>query len=260
MAENNETTEIAPVKQQMNIGQFGLQITTLTELGRFAQAVARSPFAPRDFKDADAIMVAIQMGMEVGLKPMQSLQGIAVVNGRPTIWGDTAKALALGSGLCEDFREFFEGDSGNKKDLTAVCEIKRKGLVSVIRATFSVADAERAGLLNKQGPWSQYPRRMLQMRARSYAIRDAFPDVLKGLNTSEEVGDYQPEDNVRPLASGTSSNLNKSAVPVSARPATESMKPRNVTPVDNEAEAEPATPAHTNGTPAAPADQQEIEL
>lgn len=198
---NDEQSTDLTVKTQINIGNTGLQITNLSELGRFSEAVSRSPFAPRDFKDAGSIMVAIQMGMEVGLKPMQALQGIAVVNGRPTIWGDTAKALVMASGLCEDFQEFFEGDgTANKKDLKAVCVIKRKGIKSPIRAEFSLADAERAGLAGKQGPWTQYPRRMLQMRARSYAIRDAFPDVLKGLGTAEELGDYTPEDNVRPLA------------------------------------------------------------
>jgi hypothetical protein len=55
---------------------------------------------------------------------------------------------------------------------------------------FSVADAKRAGLWGKSGPWTQYPRRMLQLRARGFALRDAFPDVLKGLVTAEEAQDY----------------------------------------------------------------------
>ena len=50
-------------------------------------------------------------------------------------------------------------------------------------------DAKRAGLWTKAGPWQTYPRRMLQMRARSFALRDAFPDVLKGLISVEEALD-----------------------------------------------------------------------
>jgi hypothetical protein len=55
---------------------------------------------------------------------------------------------------------------------------------------FTVADAKKAGLWGKTGPWTQYPKRMLQMRARGFALRDAFPDVLKGLVTAEEAQDY----------------------------------------------------------------------
>jgi hypothetical protein len=72
---------------------------------------------------------------------------------------------------------------------TAICVAKRRGRKPVT-AKFSVDDAKRAGLWGKQGPWTQYPKRMLQMRARGFALRDAFPDVLKGLITSEEAMDF----------------------------------------------------------------------
>ncbi len=54
-------------------------------------------------------------------------------------------------------------------------------------------DAKRAGLWGKGGPWTAYPKRMLQMRARGFALRDAFPDVLKGMISVEEAQDYPDE-------------------------------------------------------------------
>ncbi len=57
-------------------------------------------------------------------------------------------------------------------------------------ASFSMDDAKRAGLAGKKGPWQDYPRRMRQMRARSFALRDAFADALRGLSVREEVMDY----------------------------------------------------------------------
>jgi hypothetical protein len=62
---------------------------------------------------------------------------------------------------------------------------------------FSVTDAKKAQLWGKGGPWSQYARRMLQMRARGFALRDAFPDVLRGLITAEEAQDYPTPEPVR---------------------------------------------------------------
>ncbi len=86
----------------------------------------------------------------------------------------------------EWIKETYEGEGDT---LTAICQIKRFNDPEVKRASFSTADAKAAGLLGKQGPWTQYRARMLKMRARSWALRDGFSDVLKGLGVTEEVQD-----------------------------------------------------------------------
>ena len=63
---------------------------------------------------------------------------------------------------------------------------------------FSVADAKKAHLWGRRGPWENYPERMLQMRARGFALRDSFPDALKGVITVEEAQDF-PEVMENPL-------------------------------------------------------------
>jgi hypothetical protein len=135
--------------------------------------------------------------MEMGLAPMQALQNIAVINGKPSVYGDAAMALVQASPVCEDVEEFFEGEG--TPNPVAVCVAKRKGRKPVT-ARFSVEDAKRAGLWAKQGPWSAYPKRMMQMRARGFALRDAFPDVLKGMITVEEAQDYPEEAKPRQVA------------------------------------------------------------
>lgn len=153
---------------------------------RIANAVVKAGMAPRGLETPEKAMVAIMHGLEVGLTPMNALQSIAVVNGRPTVWGDGAIGLARGSGLLEWMEERFEGQGD---DYVAVCLVKRRGEPKPVRGDFSVADAKRAGLWGKQGPWQQYSKRMLQMRARAFALRDGFADVLKGLSIKEEVDD-----------------------------------------------------------------------
>jgi hypothetical protein len=170
----------------------GLALATFDDAFRFAAMVAKSDFAPKDFRGKpESCLLAIQHGSEIGLSPMQSLQNIACINGRPAIWGDAALAVAMASPVCEYVREQIEGDG---EAMAAWCEAKRRGYDKPTVARFSVADAKKAGLWGKSGPWTQYPRRMLQLRARGFALRDAFPDVLKGLVTAEEAQDYpQPE-------------------------------------------------------------------
>jgi hypothetical protein len=155
---------------------------------RFAKMVAATEFAPKDFRGKpEACLLAIQAGAEVGLSPMQSLQSIAVINGKPSIYGDTALAICKCSVVCEWVRERIEGDGDA---MVAICEAKRRGDAEPVVSRFTMADAKRAGLAGKSGPWTQYPRRMLQMRARGFALRDAFPDLLRGLVTAEEAMDY----------------------------------------------------------------------
>ena len=171
----------------------GLALQSFDDAFRFAKMVAASEFAPKDFKGKpESCLLAIQHGSEVGLSPMQSLQSIAVINGRPTIWGDAALALVQACSVCEYVREYLEGEGDN---LTAVCEAKRQGYPSPSVSRFSVADAKKASLWGKTGPWTQYPARMLQLRARGFALRNAFADALRGLVTAEEAQDYptQPE-------------------------------------------------------------------
>ena len=166
----------------------GLALATFDDAFRFAKMVSGSDFAPKDFKGKpESCLLAIQHGSEVGLSPMQSLQSIAVINGRPTIWGDAALALVMSSPVCEYVRETVDGDGDA---MVATCEAKRRGYEKATFVRFSVADAKKAGLWGKQGPWASYCRRMLQMRARGFALRDTFPDILRGLVTAEEAQDY----------------------------------------------------------------------
>lgn len=158
---------------------------SLSEVYRIAQAVCAAKMAPKGLDTPEACMIAIMHGLEVGLSPLAALQRIAVINGRPTIWGDGALALVKASGLCEAIDEWIEGE--HPEDWVAVCNVIRRGDPVPVERRFSSEDAKRAKLWGKNGPWSDYPKRMLQMRARAFALRDAFPDVLGGLYLTEEI-------------------------------------------------------------------------
>ena len=160
--------------------------TDMDSCYRLARAVCMAGMAPKGLDTPEKAMVAIMHGLECGLTPMAALQRIAVVNGRPVIWGDGAIGLVRGSGLCEFIDETIEGEGDNR---VAICETKRRGETRSVIRSFSVADAKKARLWGKQGPWQDYPERMLQMRARAFALRDGFADVLGGIYIKEEVED-----------------------------------------------------------------------
>jgi hypothetical protein len=183
---------------QLTTTNRGFAPATLTEAIQFSDMLASSSMVPKAYQGKPQdILVCVQWGYEMGLAPMQALQNIAVINGKPSVYGDAAMALVQASSVCEDVEEYFEGEGTTNP--VAVCVAKRKGRKPVT-AKFSVEDAKRAGLWGKQGPWQAYPKRMMQMRARGFALRDAFPDVLKGLITAEEAQDYPDEAKPRPVA------------------------------------------------------------
>ena len=137
---------------------------SLDEAMQIARAIVASGLAPRGFDTADACMAAILHGLEVGLAPLAALQRIAIIEGRPTIWGDGALALVRASGRAELIEEWSEGSGPT--DWCAICRVKRKGDPHPIERWFSVEDARRADLWGRAGPWQRYPLRMLQMRER----------------------------------------------------------------------------------------------
>jgi hypothetical protein len=176
----------------------GFAPVTLDEAMRFSDMLAKSQMVPKAYQGKpEDVLVAVQWGRELGLAPLQALQNIACINGKPSVYGDAAMALVQASSVCENIEEFFENEDTSA--MVAVCIARRKGRTPVT-VKFSIDDAKRAGLWGKTGPWQQYPKRMMQMRARGFALRDAFPDVLKGLITAEEAQDYptQGEKDITP--------------------------------------------------------------
>ncbi len=210
---NDPQTELAiqrkPQTMSIAAGERGLTFNTLEAMYRFSSMVVASGMCPQG-ETPESALVKLQMGAEVGLTPMQAIQSIYVVNRRPTMWGDNMLALCMACPLLPSsifdhtvFKEWIEGVGDNR---VAYCTVARKGGKPVTRS-FSVADAKVAGLWGKPGPWTTNPPRMLQSRARTFALRDTFPDILRGIMSREEVEDYEPIADSRPAVQSNASRL-----------------------------------------------------
>lgn len=159
------------------------------EAMELAKTLASSQLIPKAFQQRPGdVFVAMMWSHSLGIPIVQGLQGIAVINGKPSLYGDALLAVCMGSGQMADIEETVTGSADN---LTATCKVTRRGKPTPVVSTFSMADARAAGLLGKPGPWKQYTSRMLKMRARAFALRDAFPDVLSGIASAEEMQDVE---------------------------------------------------------------------
>lgn len=156
---------------------------------QLASKLASSELVPKSFRGKPQdLFICWAMGYQIGLSPEQSMQCIAVINGKPAMWGDDMLALCMAH---KDFEDIEEVAIKNKDSTVTgyICTVWRKDKKPKSNE-FTLDMAKRAGLLAKGGVWTQYPERMLKLRARGFSLRDTFPDALKGIKPREEVEDY----------------------------------------------------------------------
>lgn len=162
---------------------------SIDEIWRVARMAVVGKMAPESLtkgkgpdEAASACAIAIMAGAELGLTPLMALRSYAVVNGRPSLWGDGIKAVVRQSGRCEYIRAGGDLEKG-------WCEAKRSDTGEVMRREFTMEQAKRAGLSGKAGPWQQHPDMMMERRATARCLNDLFADVLGGIVTADEAQD-----------------------------------------------------------------------
>ena len=143
-----------------------------------AQKIANTPFVPSAFKGKpEAVFAAILYGEELGIGPMQSLNSIHVIEGKPGMSPELMRGLVARAGHRIDVKEA----SAERVTLWG----KRADNDSEATVTWTMEDARLAGLAGR-GAWKTYPRAMLLARATSELCRMIFADVVAGLSYTQE--------------------------------------------------------------------------
>lgn len=171
----------------------------IDQVWRLAGMAWQGGMAPKSLVDKKtpeeaqaACAIAIMAGAELGLTPLMSLRSYAVVNGRPSLWGDGIKAVVRQSGRCEYIKTGSDQTMG-------WCEAKRADTGEVKRVEFTIAQAKAAKLTDKEGPWKAgYADVMMERRASNRCLNDLFADVLGGMASAEEALEDGPIVDVTP--------------------------------------------------------------
>lgn len=138
---------------------------------------------------------AVLYGAEAGLSPLQALQGIYVISGRPAMYARTMLALVLSKG-----HEVWTEDV---TDSRAVVCARRKGSEHVERVIFTMDQAKRAGYTTNTR-YQKGPQDMLLARAQAGACRRVAPDALLGMAyAAEELLDDMAAESGEPAARRT---------------------------------------------------------
>lgn len=146
------------------------------------QALVNGGFLPKGCSQSEGF-ARIVAGAQMGMKPIQALNGIAMINGHPTLHSDSIPCIVMASGLVAGMKYVFQGEEDN---MSCTFYVKRKGIEEYQEWTYSMEDAKKAGLLNNT-TWKAHPKKMLFNRARSWCLRNTFPDVIGNIYTKEEI-------------------------------------------------------------------------
>ena len=164
---------------------------------RLAEVLHKSGLCPKGMNSIEKVFVALQYGHELGLSPMIAVQNIPVVNGRPSLMTTVMMGIIRASGKVIDLKEE-EILDGNKIIGFEVTGKRKDTGNTVYKGKFTLEDAEKAGLVGKDGEvikdnW-KYPAGMLLYRAQSRFAKDSCPELFAGLLTKEEAENLEPID------------------------------------------------------------------
>ena len=232
-------------KPKLPVGMGGTVMAavprSIEEIWRVAKMVVVGGLAPQSLvgfgdkaKTGDdavsAVSIAIMFGAELGLPPMAALRSMAVINGRPALYGDGLVSVVRRSGKSAYIRMGYD-----EKARAGYCEAKRIDTGEELRVVFSEADARQAGLWSDQpkikrngrngpyetdndSPWYRHPKRMLQWRATGFCLRNLFADVLAGVLTDDEAREAASNEISSPYMDYDEINTKAPAVSSSAPP------------------------------------------
>lgn len=241
-----------------------------------AQSIAKTTFVPTSYKRrggrgnytylepeevAQNVTAAFLAGAEIGLKPMQALQAINIIEGTPALSALAMRALVTAAG----HEVWIHEQSLERQTMMVTMRGRRRGSDTVQEVTWTLGRARQAGLLEKDN-WQKDPLAMLIARCSSALCRIIGADVLMGLAYSvEELGDEGPMDpeEVRELTGSSErgqgaapASLQRKAAQVAAEPVVEPVVDAEVPelgePVEPvvehpEAEAEGCVVTHEDG-------------
>lgn len=182
-------------------------------------ALIEGGFIPKGCSKEEAF-ARVVAGASMGMKPIQAINGIAMINGKPTLHSDSIPCTVMASGLVNGMKYKFTGEG---ETLACTFYVRRKGIEEYQEWTYSMEDAKKAGLLSNP-VWQKHPKKMLFNRARTWCFRNTFPDVIGNVYTQEEIEDVEYEEvkkDQKPIHDDSNAQEEYKALPLSEPPAPE---------------------------------------
>ena len=169
-----------------------------TESFEFAQRQAKSlaesnlvPITYQGQKGLSNCLVALEMSKRMNLSPLTVMQNLNIIHGRPSWSAAFVSSQILG---CNRFKNFDYIVTGKDDTLSVQCQAIRLEDNKLVKGTAVTMKMARQEGWTKNSKYQSMPELMLRNRAATFFGRQYIPDLLLGVQTSEEVVDIQPID------------------------------------------------------------------
>ena len=170
-----------------------------TESFEFAQRQAKSlcesdlvPTGYQGQKGLSNCLVALEMSKRMNLSPLTVMQNLNVIHGKPSWSAQFISSQIMG---CGRFKNFDYVVTGKDDGLAVQCQAIRLEDNKLVKGTaVSMKMAQKEGWTRKNPKYQSMPEIMLRARAATFFGRQYIPDLLLGVQTSDEVVDIQPID------------------------------------------------------------------
>jgi hypothetical protein len=160
---------------------------------RIAKALASSALVPKEYQGQTGLantLVAMEIAGRMNLSPLQVMQNLHIIHGRPSWSSQFIIAMINGCGRFTplDYNVSGEGDS-----LSCFAYATEIATGKELRGpVVTMAMAKREGWATKSGSkWQTMPDLMVRYRAAAFWGRLYVPEFLVGMKTQEEVVDIQ---------------------------------------------------------------------
>lgn len=154
---------------------------------QYAQALAQASLLPKQYqRNPGNVLLAVELGESLGIPPIQAINTVHVIEGKPSASSGLISALVRRAGHTLRVK----GD-----DQSATAEIVRSDDPDfTYSVTWDMGRARNAGVTGKDN-WKKYPAAMLKARAITEVARDACQEALMGVQyTPEELGAVVDEE------------------------------------------------------------------
>ena len=187
------TTDITTTNQEGNSSIYQ-SVDSFEFAQRQAKSLCESNLVPVSYQGQKGLsncLVALEMSKRMNLSPLTVMQNLNIIHGTPSWSAQFISSQILG---CGRFKNFDYVVTGEGASLSVYCEAIRVEDSKKVKGTSVSMKMAREEGWTRNSKYSSMPELMLRNRAATFFGRQYIPDLLLGVQTSEEVVDIQPLD------------------------------------------------------------------
>ncbi|MAX82390.1 MAG: hypothetical protein CL843_19700 [Crocinitomicaceae bacterium] len=191
--QSTELVAAAPQSDQLRV--FGSS-ASFDLAQRMAKALTTSSLVPKEYKDnMGNALIALELSARVNASPLMVMQNLDIIHGRPS-WRSQFIIAAINTcGRFSPLRFRFEGIEGKDDWGCRACAIEKASGEELQGPLVTIKIAKDEGWYSRNGSkWQTLPELMLRYRSAAFFGRLYAPELLMGIQTSEEVIDLDPSE------------------------------------------------------------------